>query len=155
MLLFFKRALGLPLGYTSMTVTHIAFSIPLVTFVVLSPMQRIDWTLEETAMDLGANRFTTMRTVTFPLLMPGILGSVLLTFPWSFNDLVLTFFVAGVGTTPLPIRIFSMIRRGVSPSINAFATLLIGGAIVLVIIAVLIQRLGSRQIKQVAEVAAE
>lgn len=144
MLLFFKRALGFPLGYTSITVTHVAFSIPLVTFVVLARMQRIDWTLEEAAMDLGADRFTTLRTVTVPLLTPGILGSVLLTFPWSFNDFVITFFVAGVGTTTLPIRIFSMIRRGVSPVINALATLLIGGTILLVIVAIWIQRRGKK-----------
>lgn len=141
-LLYFKRALHLPLGYTSIIVTHIAFSIPLVTFVILARMERIDWTLEEAAMDLGADRVTTLRKVTIPLLMPGILGSVLLTFPWSFNDFVITFFVAGVGTTTLPIRIFSMIRRGVSPVINALGTLLIGGTILLVVISVLIRRYG-------------
>ncbi len=151
MLLFFKRALGFPLGYTSITVTHVAFSIPLVTFVVLARMQRINWTLEEAAMDLGADRLTTLRTVTVPLLTPGILGSVLLTFPWSFNDFVITFFVAGVGTTTLPIRIFSMIRRGVSPVINALATLLIGGTILIVVLAVLIQRHGGKKGSRVSE----
>jgi spermidine/putrescine transport system permease protein len=140
MLLYFKRLIHMPLGYASIIITHVAFSIPLVTFIVLARMQRIDWTLEEAAMDLGANRFTTMRKITVPLLMPGILGAVLLNFPWSFNDFVITYFVVGIGTTTLPIRIYSMIRRGVSPVINALGTLLILGTILLVVIAILVQR---------------
>jgi spermidine/putrescine transport system permease protein len=72
--------------------------------------------------------------------MPGILGAVLLNFPWSFNDFVITYFVVGIGTTTLPIRIYSMIRRGVSPVINALGTLLILGTILLVVIAILVQR---------------
>lgn len=152
MLLYFKRLLNLPLGYASIIITHVAFSIPLVTFIVLARMQRIDWTLEEAAMDLGANRFTTMRKVTVPLLMPGILGAVLLNFPWSFNDFVITYFVVGIGTTTLPIRIYSMIKRGVSPVINALGTLLILSTILLVILAILIQR---QRPKELAEETVE
>ncbi len=133
LLLFFSRVIQLPLGYISIIIAHVAFSIPLVTFIVLARMQRIDWTLEEAAMDLGANRFTVWRRVTIPMLMPGILAAVALTIPWSFNDFVITFFVSGVGTTPLPVRIYSMIRlQGISPAINALGTIVVVGSILII-----------------------
>jgi spermidine/putrescine transport system permease protein len=154
MLVFCTKLLHIPLGYASIIITHIAFSIPLVTFIVLARMQRIDWTLEEAAMDLGANRFTTLRKITIPLLMPAILASLFMTFPWSFNDFVITFFVAGVGTTTLPIRIYSMIRIGVSPLINALGTLVITGSLLVVVIAVLVQRgRGAERLEEFVETA--
>lgn len=141
LLLFFSRIINFDLGYLSIITAHVVFSIPLVTFIVLARMQRIDWTLEEAAMDLGADRFTTLRRVTIPLLMPGIMAAAILNFPWSFNDFVITYFVAGVGTTTLPIRIYSMIKvRGVSPSINALGALIILASVILVIISMLIQQ---------------
>jgi spermidine/putrescine transport system permease protein len=141
LLVYFSKVIHVGLGYASIIIAHIVFSIPLVAFIVLARMQRIDWTLEEAAMDLGANRFTTLRRVTIPLLMPGIMAAAILNFPWSFNDFVITYFVAGVGTTTLPIRIYSMIKlKGVSPVINALGALILLVSISLVIIAVLIQR---------------
>jgi len=141
LLLFFSRVIKVSLGYVSIITAHVVFSIPLVTFIVLARMQRIDWTLEEAAMDLGADRFTTLRRVTIPLLMPGIMAAAILNFPWSFNDFVITYFVAGIGTTTLPIRIYSMIKvRGVSPSINALGALIILASVALVIISLLLQR---------------
>lgn len=141
LLLFFSRIIKVSLGYVSIITAHVVFSIPLVTFIVLARMQRIDWTLEEAAMDLGADRFTTLRRVTVPLLMPGIMAAAILNFPWSFNDFVITYFVAGIGTTTLPIRIYSMIKvRGVSPSINALGALIILASVGLVIISLLIQQ---------------
>lgn len=141
LLLFFSRIIHVRLGYVSIITAHVVFSIPLVTFIVLARMQRIDWTLEEAAMDLGADRLTTLRRVTVPLLMPGIMAAAILNFPWSFNDFVITYFVAGIGTTTLPIRIYSMIKvRGVSPSINALGALIILASVALVIISLLLQR---------------
>jgi spermidine/putrescine transport system permease protein len=141
LLLFFSRIIKVSLGYVSIITAHVVFSIPLVTFIVLARMQRIDWTLEEAAMDLGADRFTTLRRVTVPLLMPGIMAAAILNFPWSFNDFVITYFVAGVGTTTLPIRIYSMIKvRGVSPSINALGALIIMASVGLVIVSLLLQQ---------------
>ncbi len=103
-------------------------------------MQRIDRTLEDAAMDLGADEWTTMRKVTLPLLKPGILAAALLAFPWSFNDFVVTFFVAGVGSSTLPIRVYSMIRLGVSPMINALGTLIVVIPLILVVIGLLLER---------------
>jgi len=151
LLLFFSRVLQMPLGYVSIIAAHVAFSIPLVTFIVLARMQRVDWTLEEAAMDLGANRLTTWRRVIIPMLTPGILASVALTIPWSFNDFVITFFVTGVGTTPLPVRIYSMIRlQGISPVINALGTIVVVGSI-LIILAVQIGALIRQKRAEAAE----
>lgn len=141
LLVFFSGILNHRLGIDTIIIAHIAFTIPLVTLVVLARMQRLDPTLEEAAMDLGADELTAMRRVTLPLLMPGILAAALLAFPWSFNDFVITYFVAGVGATTLPIHIFSMIRIGVSPVVNAVSTLIIGGSLLLIVAAGVTQRL--------------
>ena len=139
-LLLFYTFIKLELGIFSILLAHVSFSIPLTTLVIIARMQRIDRTLEDAAMDLGADEWTTMRKVTLPLLMPGILAAALLTFPWSFNDFVITFFVSGVGSSTLPIRVFSMIRLGVSPVINALGTLIVVVPLILVVIGLLLER---------------
>jgi len=139
-LLLFYTFLKLELGVFTILLAHISFSIPLTTLVIIARMQRIDRSLEDAAMDLGADEWTTMRKVTLPLLKPGILAAALLTFPWSFNDFVITFFVSGVGSSTLPIRVFSMIRLGVSPVINALGTLIVVVPLILVVIGLLLER---------------
>jgi spermidine/putrescine transport system permease protein len=124
-LLLFFTSIKLNLGILTILLAHVSFSIPLTTLVIIARMQRIDRTLEDAAMDLGADEWTTMWKVTLPLLKPGILAAALLTFPWSFNDFVITFFVSGIGSSTLPIRVYSMIRVGVSPMINALGTLIV------------------------------
>lgn len=125
LLVFFTRVVHIPLGYPSILIAHISFSIPLAVFVVLGRMMRIDWSLEEASQDLGANKLTTWRKVILPLLMPAIIASAVLIFPWSMSDFTITFFVAGVGSTTLPIWIFSQLRWGASPAINAIGTIFI------------------------------
>ena len=139
-LLLFYTFIKLELGIFSILLAHVSFSIPLTTLVIIARMQRIDRTLEDAAMDLGADEWTTMRKVTLPLLKPGILAAALLTFPWSFNDFVITFFVSGVGSSTLPIRVYSMIRLGVSPVINALGTLIVVIPLILVVIGLLVER---------------
>ena len=124
-LLLFFVAINLSLGVLTILLAHVAFSIPLTTLVILARMQRLDPILEEAAMDLGADEWTTFWRVTLPLLRPGIVAAALLAFPWSFNDFVITLFVAGVGSSTLPLRIYSMIRLGVSPMVNALGTLIV------------------------------
>jgi spermidine/putrescine transport system permease protein len=85
-------------------------------------------------MDLGADEWTTLWKVTLPLLKPGILAAALLTFPWSFNDFVITFFVSGIGSSTLPIRVYSMIRLGVSPMVNALGALIVVVPLIMVIV---------------------
>jgi len=125
LLIFFTRALHIPLGYLSVIIAHITFSIPLAMFVILGRMQRIDWSLEEASMDLGADILTTLRKITVPLLLPALIASAALIFPWSFDDFIITYFVAGVGTTTLPIYIFSQLRFGATPVINTIGTIFI------------------------------
>ena len=139
-LLLFYTFIKLELGIFTILLAHISFSIPLTTLVIIARMQRIDRSLEDAAMDLGADEWTTMRKVTLPLLKPGILAAALLAFPWSFNDFVITFFVSGVGSSTLPIRVFSMIRLGVSPVINALGTLIVVIPLILVVIGLLLER---------------
>ena len=139
-LLLFYTFVKLELGILTILLAHVSFSIPLATLVIIARMQRIDRTLEDAAMDLGADEWETMRKVTLPLLKPGIVAAALLTFPWSFNDFVITFFVSGVGSSTLPIRVYSMIRLGVSPMINALGTLIVVVPLILVIIGARLQR---------------
>jgi len=123
LLAFFTRVIDVPLGYPSIIIAHITICVPFAVFVVLGRMQRIDWTLEEASADLGANKLTTWRKITIPLLLPAVLASAALIFRWSFDDFCVTFFVSGVGSTTLPIYIFSQLRYGSTPVINTIGTI--------------------------------
>jgi spermidine/putrescine transport system permease protein len=136
-LLLFFIAINLELGILTILLAHVSFCLPLTTLVVLARMQRLDRSLEEAAMDLGADEWTTLWKVTLPLLKPGILAAALLAFPWSFNDFVITFFVAGVGASTLPLRVYSMIRLGVSPMVNALGTLMVIVPLIVVVLGML------------------
>jgi spermidine/putrescine transport system permease protein len=85
----------------------------------------MDDELEKASNDLGANEFYTFRKITFPLIFPGILGGALLSFIISMDDLVITYFIAGVDSTTLPVFIYGIMRRGIKPEINAIASLMI------------------------------
>jgi spermidine/putrescine transport system permease protein len=137
-LLLFFVAINLELGLLTILLAHVSFSLPLTTLVILARMQRLDRSLEEAAMDLGADEWTTLWRITLPLLKPGILAAALLAFPWSFNDFVVTFFVAGVGASTLPLRVYSMIRLGVSPMVNALGTLIVVVPLLVVVVGMLI-----------------
>jgi spermidine/putrescine transport system permease protein len=126
LLVYFTKIVHIPLGYPTIIMAHISFSAPLAVFVTLGRMQRIDWSLEEASIDLGANRLTTWRKITIPLLLPAIFSSAVLIFPWSFNDFTTTYFVAGVGTTTLPLYLYSMLQYSLKPVlINAISLVFI------------------------------
>jgi len=122
-LLAFFAQLNIRLGLTTITLAHIAFSIPFVTLVVRARLHGFDKSIEEAAMDLGANEFTTFRRVTLPTIMPGVLSGAMLAFTLSLDDYVITYFTAGPGSTTLPLRVFSMVRFAVTPEVNALSTL--------------------------------
>jgi spermidine/putrescine transport system permease protein len=124
-LLILFSTLGITLGLGTIIVAHTAFSLPFVTVVVLARMAGMDRALEEAAMNLGADELTTFRRVTLPQLLPGIMAAALLAFTLSFDDFVITFFVAGVGSTTLPLVVYSMVRKSVEPTINAISTLML------------------------------
>jgi spermidine/putrescine transport system permease protein len=127
--------LRIPLGLTTIVLAHVAFSIPFVVVVVMARLAGMDENLEEAAMTLGADEITAFRKVTVPLLMPGIISAALLTFILSFDDFVITSFVAGSGSSTLPLVIYSMVRRNIEPSINAISTLIVLATTILLYVA--------------------
>jgi spermidine/putrescine transport system permease protein len=122
-LLAFFVQVGIGLGLLTITLAHIAFSIPFVTLVVRARLHGFDRAIEEAAMDLGANELTTFWRVTLPTIMPGVLAGALLAFTLSLDDYVITYFTAGPGSTTLPLRVFSMVRFAVTPEVNALSTI--------------------------------
>ena len=122
-----EQAIGWPAGrgITTITIAHMTFSMAYVTVVVQSRLATLDQSLEEAAMDLGARPAKVFFLITLPIILPAILAGWLLAFTLSWDDLVITSFVTGPGSSTLPVVIFSKVRLGVSPDINALATLLI------------------------------
>jgi spermidine/putrescine transport system permease protein len=124
-LLVLFAASGATLGLGTITIAHVAFNISFVAVVVLARLHGMGRDLEEAAMDLGADPLTTFFRVTLPQILPGVVAGALLAFTMSFDDFVITFFVAGVGSTTLPLLVYSMVRRGVEPTINAISTIIL------------------------------
>ena len=124
-LLVFFVNFGIKLGLMSIIIGHCTFLISYVFVVVSARLAGMDDTLEQASADLGANPWTTFRRITLPLILPGIVGGALLAFIISMDDLVITYFIAGVDSTTLPVFIYGMLRRGVKPEINAIATLML------------------------------
>jgi spermidine/putrescine transport system permease protein len=131
----------LSMGLGTVILSHIAFCVPFVTLVVQARLQGFDKAYEEAAMDLGANELTTFWRVTLPMILPGVLSGALLTFTLSLDDFVITFFTTGPGATTLPIYVYGLLRRIITPQVNALSFVWI--AIVLIAV-LLIQRLQSR-----------
>jgi spermidine/putrescine transport system permease protein len=134
-LVTFFGAVGLRLSITTVVIAHVVFSVSYVAIVVRARLAGLDPALAEAARDLGASPFETFRRVTLPLAAPGILAAALLVFTLSIDDYVVTSFVAGVGATTLPLHIYSMLKVGVTPEVNAVSSLLLAGTIVLIVAA--------------------
>ena len=131
---------GFEPGLFTMTLAHVTFQIPFVTLVVRARLAGLDPSLAEAARDLGATRGQTFRHVTLPLLWPGILAGALLAFTLSLDDFVVSFFTTGPGATTLPILIYSSVKRGLTPDINALSTLLVLVSVVATTVVMLLQR---------------
>ncbi|MBU3672268.1 MAG: ABC transporter permease subunit [Sinobacteraceae bacterium] len=123
----FEQMIGWPAGRGLLTITiaHITFTMAYVTVVVQSRLAGFDDALEEAALDLGARPATVFFKITLPLIMPAIVSGWLLAFTLSWDDVVISQFVSGPGSSTLPMEIFSRVRRGVSPDINALATIMV------------------------------
>jgi spermidine/putrescine transport system permease protein len=132
-LLIWFVVLRITLGSFSIILAHITFSISYVIITVKARLDGFDYSLEEAARDLGASSFQTFWKVTFPLIWPGILSGALMAFTLSFDDFLITFFTAGVGSDTLPLKIYAMIKFGVSPEINALSALMLGATLLLVL----------------------
>ena len=142
--LFFTMAqqwLGLfQLGLTTMVIAHVTFQIPFVAIVVRSRMAGMDPALEEAAFDLGASPRQTFWRVTFPLILPGVLAGAMLAFTLSLDDFIVSFFTSGPGDQTLPILIYSSVKRGVTPEINALSTLIVLASVVGTVGVTILQR---------------
>jgi spermidine/putrescine transport system permease protein len=150
MLLFFAQAFEMVGGFVrvnfglgTIALSHIAFNISFVAVVVRARLSMLDRALEEAAADLYADRWQIFRRVTLPLIMPGVAGGALLALTLSLDDVVVTSFVSGPGSTTLPVYVFGLVRRGVTPLINAVSTVMLVASMVLVGVSLLFQR-GSR-----------
>lgn len=131
-------------GLATLIIAETTFSISYVTVILRARVAELNPEVEEAAMDLGASRFQALRLVTLPLMWPAILSSAILIFTIVFDDFVLAFFTTGVSPQPLSVRIYSAIRFGVQPSINAVGTLMLLGSIVLIAISLLLPRILGR-----------
>lgn len=135
LLLFFRQVLDLTLGLISILIAHITFSIGFVAIIVRARLAGMDDSLFEAARDLGATPWRTFTRITLPLTLPAIVAGFLMSFTLSIDDFVITFFVAGVGVTTLPLQIYSMIKVAVTPEVNAISTLLMALTLSLIVLA--------------------
>jgi spermidine/putrescine transport system permease protein len=134
-LLILFVAVKFPLGLASITIAHVAFNISFVAVVVNARLQGMDHALEEAAMSLGADEVTAFFRVTVPQLWPGILSGAMLAFTMSFDDYVITSFVAGTDAATLPMVIYTMVRKNIEPSINAISTVVLVATTLLIVVA--------------------
>ncbi len=140
MLLIFFVLMRMPLGLTTVIISHVAFNISFVAIIVRARMASLDSNLEEAASDLFANEWQAFWRVTFPLLVPGILAGAMFAFTLSLDDYVITSFTTGPGATTLPIRIIGMIRKNITPEINAVSTIMLAVSMMLVPLTQWLQR---------------
>jgi spermidine/putrescine transport system permease protein len=144
MLLFFALVRGwlglFELGLGTMIVAHVTFQIPFVAIVVRSRLAGMDPAIEEAAHDLGAGSWRTWWHVTLPLMLPGVVAGAMLAFTLSLDDFVVSFFTTGPGATTLPILIYSSVKRGITPDINALSTLIVVASVLGTIAVTLLQR---------------
>lgn len=138
-LLAFFSIVKIPLGKISLIIAHVTFSIAYVVAVVKTRLDGFDKSVEEVAMDLGATPLQTFFYVTLPIIMPGVIAGGLLAFTLSLDDVIISFFVAGPGSVTLPLKVFSMVKFGVTPEINALSTLIMLLTVVVLCFALLIR----------------
>lgn len=143
-LLYFINFLNLDLGLQTIVVSHAVYNTSIVALIVATRLAGMDRRLEEASADLGATPFATFWRVTLPQLFPAVLAGGLLAFTFSFDDFILSFFVSGVGTTTLPVNLFSQLRFGVPPITNAVAATMLSLTLTAIVVAQVVLRRGSR-----------
>ncbi len=144
LLIWFNR-IGLPTGFLTILIAHVVFALPFTLTIILTSFAGFDTRLEEAAQDLGATPWRTFWRITFPLVSPGVIGGALIAFTLSFDEFVLTFFVAGGGVQTLPLVIYNRIRYLLSPEINAIATIVMVFSIGLLVIGQVVSALIARK----------
>jgi spermidine/putrescine transport system permease protein len=139
-LMLFFVTIKMPLTLATVIIGHVVFNVPLVMVIVRARLKKLDRRLIEAARDLGASRWQVFHRVTEPLLRPAIVGAGLIAFTVSLDDFIVTFFVAGPGATTLPLKVYSMIKAGITPEINALSTIVVLASMSLVGLSLLLQR---------------
>lgn len=129
--LVFFSFLGLPFGMTTLVIAHTAFCIPYVFMLVRARLVGLDKSLAEAALDLGASQARVFFDITLPLVLPAVVSGMLLAFAMSIDDVIISVFVTGVDVNTLPIKIYSQMKTGVTPKINALCTLMFLAAVLL------------------------
>jgi spermidine/putrescine transport system permease protein len=132
--------LGWPLNLGPVVIGHVAFSFPFVAVVVRARMAGFDRALEEASKDLGAGEWRTLRHIILPHMRPGLIAGALLAMTLSLDDFVITFFTSGPETLTFPVKVYSMVRFGATPEVNAASTVLIVVTVLLTVIAMRLQR---------------
>ncbi len=131
-------------GRPTILLAHIAFDTAFATLIVRASLRNLNPAISEASLDLGATRWQTFWKITLPAIRPGVLGGALMAFTLSIDNFVITFFVSGPGSTTLPIEIYARLRRTISPSINAVATLIFASSVIVLGGALMAQAIGSR-----------
>ena len=134
-LLIFFIAIRLPLGFVSLVTAHITLALPFVILTVLARFAKFDNSLIEAAKDLGATEYKAFRHIILPLIMPSVAAGWLLAFTLSVDDVLISFFVAGPGYEVLPLKIYSMVRLGVKPDINALSAIMFTATVAIILLA--------------------
>ena len=135
--------IGLPFGMTTLVISHTAFSIPYVFMQVRARLAGLDPSFEEAARDLGAGRARSFFDITLPLIFPGIVSGMLLSFAMSMDDVIVSVFVTGVKVNTLPVVIYTQLKTGVTPKVNALCTLMFFATLILVLLSALLGRIGN------------
>ena len=138
-LLIFFSSIHVTMNMVTLIIAHVTFSMPFVVITVRARLAGFDKSIEEAARDLGANELHTFFRVTLPMISPGVISGGMLALTMSLDDVVVSFFTAGPESQTLPLKILGMVRKGVSPDVNALSTLMILGTIVILLTATLIQ----------------
>lgn len=123
-----------PLGLISLVIAHTTFCIPFVVFTIRARLDGYDKSVEEAAMDLGANRRRVFWHITLPILFPGVLSGAMLAFTLSIDDVIISYFTNGPSSTTYPLKVWELVKSGVSPDVNALSTLIILGTLVIVVL---------------------
>ena len=133
-LLAFFSLFHITTGLLTLIITHVTFSMPFVVITVRSRIAGYDKAVEEAAMDLGATPWRTLRRITIPMIAPGIMAGAMLALTLSLDDVIVSFFTCGIHSVTLPIKIYSLVRTGVSPDVNALSTVIVVATMLIMIL---------------------
>lgn len=139
---------NLNLGMTTLIISHIAFSIPFVITSIKSTLSLIPKEYEEAAYDLGASRTKVFKEITLPLIMPGVISGATLAFTLSLDDVVISYFTAGPGSNTLPLQIYSMIKTGITPDVNALTSLMLLVTVIVLTLSTIYQAKKIKEVKR-------